>query len=152
MMHGNRITPSIGDQRRRGPMARGGPMAMMKGEKARDFKGTMRKLIQYLGSYKISILIVMIFAAGSTVFAIVGPKILGKATTKLFEGVMGQIAGTGTGIDFDYIGRIILITLGLYLISSVFSYIQGWIMSNVSMDITYRFRRGYRCQDQPHAA
>ena len=83
----------------------------------------------------------MLFAAGSTVFAIVGPKILGKATTKLFEGVMGQIAGTGSGIDFDYIGRIILITLGLYLISSVFTYIQGWIMTNVSMDITYRFRR-----------
>ena len=74
-------------------MGRGGPMAMMKGEKARDFKGTMRKLIQYLGSYKISILIVMAFAIASTVFSIVGPKILGKATTKLFEGVMAQIAG-----------------------------------------------------------
>ncbi len=79
--------------------------------------------------------------SASTVFTIVGPKILGKATTKLFEGVMAQIAGTGAGIDFDYIGRIILITLGLYLISAVFSYIQGWIMSDVSMDITYRFRQ-----------
>jgi len=142
MMHSTN-TPSRrpGGPMRGGPMGRGGPMAMMKGEKARDFKGTMRKLIQYLGSYKISILIVMLFAIGSTIFMIAGPKILGEATTKLFEGVMGQIAGTGTGIDFDYIGRIILITLGLYLTSSVFSYIQGWIMSSVSMDITYRFRR-----------
>jgi len=113
---------------------------MMKGEKARDFKGTMRKLLQYLGSYKITILIVMIFAVGSTIFTIIGPKILGKATTALFEGVMAQIRGTG-GIDFEYIGRIILITLGLYLASAVFGYIQGWIMANISMDITYRFRQ-----------
>jgi ATP-binding cassette subfamily B multidrug efflux pump len=127
---------------RRGPMGGGhGPMAMMKGEKPRDFKGTMRRLLQYLGSYRISILITMLFAAGSTVFMILGPKILGNATTRLFEGVLGLISGTGTGIDFDYIGRIILTTLGLYLTSSVFSYIQGWIMSNISMDITYRFRR-----------
>jgi ATP-binding cassette subfamily B multidrug efflux pump len=127
---------------RRGPMGGShGPMAMMKGEKARDFKGTMRRLIQYLGSYRISILVVMLFAVGSTVFMILGPKILGNATTKLFEGVMAMIAGTGTGVDFNYIGRIIMITLGLYLTSSIFSYIQGWIMSNISMDITYRFRR-----------
>jgi len=127
--------------RPRGPMGgRHGPMAMMKGEKARDFKGTMRKLLQYLGSYKTTILIVMIFAVGSTIFTIVGPKILGNATTALFEGVMAQISGTG-GIDFNYIGRIILITLGLYLASAVFSYIQGWIMANISMDITYRFRQ-----------
>jgi ATP-binding cassette subfamily B multidrug efflux pump len=124
---------------RHGPLG-GGPMAMLKGEKPRDFKGTMRRLIQYLGSYKISILIVMIVAAGSTIFMIAGPKILGKATTKLFEGVMEQITGSGTGIDFNYIGQIILLTLGLYLTSTVFSYIQGWIMSNISMDITYRFR------------
>jgi len=133
--------PVGGPAVRRGPMGgRHGPMAMMKGEKARDFKGTMRKLIRYLGSYKVTILVVMLFAVGSTIFTIVGPKILGKATTKLFEGVMGQISGTGTGIDFDYIGRIILITLGLYLASALFSYIQGWIMANISMDITYRFR------------
>jgi ATP-binding cassette subfamily B multidrug efflux pump len=134
--------PMMGGPRRgHGPMGRGGPMAMMKGEKARDFKGTMRKLIQYLGSYKIAIVIVMLFAVASTIFNIAGPKILGKATTKLFEGVMGQIAGTGTGIDFGYIGHIILITLGLYLGSSLFGYIQGWIMANISMDITYRFRK-----------
>ena len=122
-------------------MGRGGPMAMMKGDKARDFKGTMRKLMEYLGSYKIAILIVMLFAVASTTFSIVGPKILGQATTRLFEGVMAQIAGTGSGIDFAYIGRIILITLALYLGSSLFGYIQGWIMSGISMDITYRFRK-----------
>ena len=132
--------PPGGPMRGRGPMGHG-PMAMMRGEKARDFKGTMSKLIQYLGSYKIAILIVMLFAVGSTIFAIIGPKILGKATTKLFEGVMGQISGSGAGIDFDYIGRIILTTLGLYLASTFFSFIQGWIMSGISMDITYRFRK-----------
>ncbi len=125
----------------RGPMGRGGHMAMMKGEKARDFKGTMFKLIQYLDAYKITIAVVLVFAIASTIFAIVGPKILGRATTKLFEGVMAQITGSDTGIDFDYIKNILLITLGLYLTSSLFSYIQGWIMSRVSMDITYRFRR-----------
>jgi ATP-binding cassette subfamily B multidrug efflux pump len=119
----------------------GGPMAMMRGDKARDFKGTMRKLINYLGSYRVSIVIVLLFAVGSTTFNIVGPKILGNATTKLFEGVLGIISGTGSGINFDYIGRIILITLGLYLGSSLFGYIQGWIMSGIAMDITYRFRK-----------
>jgi ATP-binding cassette subfamily B multidrug efflux pump len=131
-----------GPMRGRGPMGRGhGPMAMMQGEKARDFKSTMINLIQYLGSYKIAIVIVMLFAVASTIFTIAGPKILGQATTKLFEGVMAQIAGTGSGIDFDYIGRIILITLALYLASSLFGAIQGWIMSGISMDITYRFRK-----------
>jgi len=126
---------------RGGPMGRGGHMSMMKGDKARNFKGTMSRLIEYLGSYKTGILIVMIFAVASTGFNIAGPKILGRATTILFEGVMEKIAGTGSGIDFDAIGRIILITLALYLGSSLFSYIQGWIMSGISMDITYRFRK-----------
>jgi ATP-binding cassette subfamily B protein len=116
-------------------------MAMMASEKATDFKGTMAKLFQYLSSYKTGILIVMLFAIGSTIFTIAGPKLLGQATTKLFEGVMDQIAGTGTGIDFDFIGRIILITLALYLASALFGSIQGWIMSGISMDITYRFRK-----------
>jgi len=134
--------PMMGGPGRRGPMAgRHGPMAMMRGEKARDFKGTMRKLIEYLGSYRIAILVVMLFAVGSTVFSIVGPKILGKATTKLFEDVMGQIAGASSGIDFGYIGRILLTTLALYLVSTVFAYIQGWIMSGISTNIAYRFRR-----------
>jgi ATP-binding cassette, subfamily B, multidrug efflux pump len=124
-----------------GPMGRGGPMAMMKGEKARDFKGTMRKLIQYLGAYRLPIVFVMLIAAVSTVFAVIGPKILGKATTKLFEGVLGEISGTGTGIDFVYIGQILLITLALYVASSLFALIQGWIMARISTDIAYRFRR-----------
>ncbi|HWQ46157.1 MAG TPA: ABC transporter ATP-binding protein, partial [Longilinea sp.] len=122
-----------------GPMG-GGPMAMQKGEKPRDFKGTLNKLVKYLGQYKVLILVVWVFAIASTVFSIVGPKILGKATTKLFEGVMAQIAGTGE-IDFVYIGNIIMLTLGLYVASAAFSYIQGWIMSDIAMNITYRFRK-----------
>jgi ATP-binding cassette subfamily B protein len=143
-MHGSNIPVSRGPAGGRGPMGmgRGGPMGMMrKGEKPRDFKGTMFKLIKYLSSYKVAIAIVMAFAVASTIASIVGPKILGKATTKLFEGVMSQIAGTGSGIDFGYIGHIIIITLSLYLLSAMFSYIQGWIMSSVSMNITYRFRK-----------
>jgi ATP-binding cassette subfamily B protein len=116
-------------------------MAMMASEKATDFKGTMAQLFRYLSSYKTGILIVLLFAVGSTIFTIAGPKLLGQATTKLFEGVMDQIAGTGTGIDFDFIGRIILTTLALYLASALFGSIQGWIMSGISMDITYRFRK-----------
>jgi ATP-binding cassette subfamily B protein len=115
-------------------------MAMMKGEKPRDFRGTLDKLLQYLGSYKFSILAVLLIAVGSTVFTIVGPKIMGKATTALFEGVMAQLAGTGS-IDFAYIGQILLFTLGLYLISLILSYISGWIMAGISMKITYRFRQ-----------
>jgi ATP-binding cassette subfamily B protein len=129
--------------RGRGPMG-GGPMGpmggMMKGEKAKDFKGTMRKLIGYLGAYKIAIAVILVVSAGSTVFSIVGPKILGRATTKLFEGVVAKIAGTGS-IDFPGIGRIILAVLGLYALSAAFSYVQGWIMADVSMKITYRLRR-----------
>jgi ATP-binding cassette, subfamily B, multidrug efflux pump len=124
----------------RGPMGHGGPMAMMKGEKPRDFKGTTRKLFQYLGSYKLSILVVWMFAIASTAAAIFGPNILGKATTALFEGVMAQIAGTGT-IDFTYIGQILVFALMLYIVSAILSFIQGWIMSNVAMSITYRFRK-----------
>lgn len=122
---------------------RHGPGGMMigGGEKARDFKGTMKKLIQYLSVYKLSMIIVFIFAAASAVFSIVGPKILSKAITKLFEGVMNKISGTGNGIDFNYIGRIILILVGLYLLSALFGYIQGWVMSGISMKVTYRFRK-----------
>jgi ATP-binding cassette subfamily B protein len=120
----------------------GGPMGgmAMGGEKARDFKGTMAKLIGYLGEYRMAIVIVMIVSIASTIFTIFGPRILGNATTKLFEGVIAQIAGTGS-IDFNYIGRIILTALALYLLASVFSYVQGWVMSGVSMKITYRFRK-----------
>lgn len=110
------------------------------GEKARDFKGTIGRLLQYLRAYRVAIIVVLIFAIASTIFSIVGPKILGQATTKLFEGVVSQIAGTG-GIDFVYIGNIILLLAVLYLISAVFSYIQGWIMSGVAINVTYKFRK-----------
>jgi len=127
--------------RGRGPMEHGGPMALMRrGEKPRDFKGTLKKLVKYIGRYRGLILLIWLMAIASTVFSIFGPKILGKATTRLFEGVMSIIAGTGT-IDFTYIGRIILTVLFLYLLSAVLSYIQGWIMTDVAMDITYRFRK-----------
>lgn len=121
----------------------GGPMGgmMRGGEKARNFKGTMKKLIKHLSVYKVSIIIVFIFAAASAIFSIVGPKILGNATTKLFEGIMGKVANTGTGIDFEYIGGIMLTLIGLYLLSALFSYIQGWVMSSVSMKVSYGFRK-----------
>ncbi len=138
-MHGRIPTP--GRTGSRGPMRRGGPMAMLKGDKARDFKGTMRKLLDYLGSYKVGILVVLIFAIASTVFNIIGPKILGRATTTLFEGVLASLRGAEEGIDFDAIGRILLWTGSLYLASSLFNFVQGWIMSNISIDITYRFRK-----------
>jgi ATP-binding cassette subfamily B multidrug efflux pump len=133
--------PAAGPMRRRGMMGHGGPMAMMKGDKARDFKGTMIKLFQYLGPYRVPLVLMMIFAVASTVFIILGPNMLGQATTKLFEGVLGQITGSGTGIDFAAIGRIMLITLGLYLASSLFSFVQGWIMAGISVDIAYRLRQ-----------
>lgn len=117
-----------------------GPGPMVGGEKARNFKGTMKKLIKYLSVYKLSMFAVLIFAIASSVFNIVGPKVLGKVTTKLFEGVMAKIAGTGN-VDFDYIGKVIIILAGLYLISALFSYIQGFIMSNVSMKVSYNFRK-----------
>jgi ATP-binding cassette, subfamily B, multidrug efflux pump len=131
------------------PMGRGRPGGggmhgpggmMMRGEKARNFKGTMAKLIQYLGAYRLAILVMLLFAAASTIFSIVGPKILGQATTRLFEGVMAQIAGTGS-IDFDAIGVILLTTGALYGVASIFSYIQGWIMAGVAMKVSYRFRK-----------
>ncbi len=120
----------------------GGPVAgMMPGRQSPQLsRARWRKLIEYLGKYRISILVVFVFAIASTAANIIGPKILGNATTKLFEGVMAQMNGTGS-IDFDYIGRILLFTLGLYLVSALFSYIMGWIMANVSTNIAYRFRR-----------
>ncbi|MCE5259485.1 MAG: ABC transporter ATP-binding protein/permease [Chloroflexi bacterium] len=121
--------------RGRGPMGMGRPT-----EKARDFKGTMIKLGHYLSAYKLSIAVVLLFAIASTAASIIGPKILGRATTNLFEGVVAQIAGTG-GIDFGYIGNILLQVLILYTASSAFSFIQGWVMARVANDLTYRFRR-----------
>jgi ATP-binding cassette subfamily B multidrug efflux pump len=134
MMHGGPMG------RGRGPRP-GGPVAgMLKGDRARDFKGTMIKLFKYLGKYRVLMIVVMFVAAASTVFTIVGPKILGQATTTLFNGVMAKIAGTGT-IDFIAIGNILLEVGGLYFLSALLSYIQGWIMAGVSMDITYRLRK-----------
>ncbi|HEX7620412.1 MAG TPA: ABC transporter ATP-binding protein [Anaerolineales bacterium] len=119
----------------------GGPMAMMRrGEKPRDFKGTLNKLIKYLGRYQGLIIFIMLLAVASTAASIVGPKILGNATTKLFAGVMAQIAGTGS-VDFTAIGNILIEVLLLYLVSALLSYGQGWIMANVAMNITYRFRK-----------
>ncbi|MFZ0531557.1 MAG: ABC transporter ATP-binding protein [Anaerolineales bacterium] len=143
MMHSSG-TPENRAPARGGPMGgmgRGGPMAMMqRGEKPRDFKGTLNKLIQYLGRYRLLILFIWLLAIASTAATIFGPKILGNATTTLFNGVMAQIAGTGS-VDFAAIGNIILEVLFLYLISALLSYGQGWIMSSVAMNITYRFRK-----------
>lgn len=117
----------------------GGGM-MHGGEKARDFKRTMNKLIGELSVYKVSIISVFIFAIASAGFSIVGPAMLGNATTSLYDGVISKIAGIGN-IDFNYIGRIIILLAGLFLLSSFFSYIQGWIMSGVSMKVSYRLRK-----------
>ena len=121
----------------RGPMGHGG---MRGGEKAKDFKGTIGKLLAYMGRYKIGLFFVLLFAAGSTVFNIFGPKILGNATTELFNGLVAKISGTG-GIDFGRIAQILLFLLGMYLISSLFGCIQGWIMSGIAQKMAYRMRR-----------
>jgi ATP-binding cassette, subfamily B, multidrug efflux pump len=120
----------------------GGPMGGAgAGEKAKNFKQTMLKLFNYLKPYKISMIIVMIFAILSTIFTIYGPKLLGKATTKLFEGLMGKMHNPLAQIDFGYIGNIIIILLGLYIVSTIFSYIQGFIMTGISQKVTYDFRK-----------
>jgi len=119
----------------------GGPMRMMPGEKPLDFKGTMKQLIGYLGKYNWIIVIVLLLAAASTVFQIFGPKILGQATTLIFEGVMDQISGSGGGINFSAVADILIRVLILYVISAFLNFLQGYVMSGVSMDITYRFRQ-----------
>lgn len=118
----------------------GGGHGMMPGEKPKDLKGSIGKLFVYMGSFKIAVFCVMIFAVVSTVFNVAGPKILGRATTALSEGLMAKIAKTG-GIDFDRIGKILLITLGLYVISSLFSFFQGYIMSGITQKVCYRMRK-----------
>ena len=121
------------------PRGRGhGPR--MSNEKAKDFKGTMKKLMAYLSAYKIGIFFVIVFAIGSTIFNIVGPKILGKATTEIFKGLVRKVSG-GAGIDFDKIAHIVLTLLCLYLTSAVFSFVQGYIMTGVSQKLTYRLRK-----------
>ena len=112
----------------------------MSNEKAKDFKGTMKKLMAYLSTYKIGIFFVVIFAIGSTIFNIVGPKILGKATTEIFKGLVRKVSG-GSGIDFDKIAHIVITLLCLYFASAAFSFIQGYIMTGVSQKLTYRLRK-----------
>ena len=119
-----------------GPMGHG----MRGGEKAKDFSGSMKKIFHYMGKYKIRILLVMIAAMAGTIFNIVGPKILGKATTELFNGLVAKISGTG-GINFEKIAQILAFTMCLYLCSAAFTFIQGFIMSGVSNDVTYSLRK-----------
>lgn len=113
---------------------------MAGGEKAKDFKGTIGKLFRYIGKYKAAVIVVAIFAIGSTVFNVVCPKVLGKATTALSEGIMNKITGNG-GIDFTYIGKILLFCLGLYVLSVAFNFVQGFIMTGITQKVCYRMRR-----------
>ena len=118
-----------------------GPMGMsLGGEKATDFRGTMKKLLHFMGKYKIALVIVVVFALGSTIFNIIGPKVLSTATTELFEGITAKIAGTG-GINFDAVGVILLTTLILYAISAACSFAQGWIMTRVVQGTCFELRR-----------
>lgn len=112
----------------------------MPGEKAKDFKGTLKKLLKYASVYRAALIIVIAFAMGSTVFSIAGPKVLSQATTEIFTGLMSKIGGTG-GIDFTKIGYILLSVLGLYLISSAFSFVQGWLMSGITQKLSFRMRK-----------
>lgn len=129
---------------RRGGGGMGGPMGgpMMGGGKAKDFKATMKSLIEYLKPYRVAIILVIIFSVASTAFYIYGPKQIGKATTKIFEGLMAKVAGTpGASIDFDYISNIIMVLLGLYIIGSILAFLQGFIMSGVAQKVSYNMRK-----------
>ncbi len=136
MMHGG---PMRGGGQRRGPMG-GGPMAMMKGERARDFKGTLLKLFNYLGRYRIILIVGLVMAAASTVASIFGPKIMAKATDELVNGVIALYQGTGS-INFTRMGQILLGAAALYVVSAILAFITGWIMTSISIDITYRLRK-----------
>ncbi|MDO5291713.1 MAG: ABC transporter ATP-binding protein [bacterium] len=126
--------------RKHGPMG-GGPMGgRPSGEKAKDVKGTVNKLLKYFGSYKIGFLLVFVFAIGSTLFNVIGPKILGKATTAIGTGMMSRLRG-GDGIDFTYIGKIVIIMTILYAISALFGLIQGFVVTGISQKICYRMRK-----------
>ena len=125
-------------ENRRGPMGHG--RGMQSTEKARDFKGSMGRLLRYMGRYKVRFVLMFFFAVAGTIFNIWGPKILGKATTELFSGLVAKVNGTG-GIDFEKIGLILLSVMALYLVSSCFSFIQGFVMTGISNDVTYNLRR-----------
>ena len=130
----------MAEEKKRNRPRGGGPGQIAPVEKAKDFKGTIKKLVSYIGAYKIPVFFVMIFAIASTIFNIWGPKILSKAITELFNGLIKKYQGTG-GIDFEKIGGILLFMLGLYLVATLFGIIQGWIMSTISQKITYRMRK-----------
>ena len=131
----------MSEQRRMpgGRMGHGG-RGMGPGEKARDFRGAMAKLFRYMGRYKFRFILMFVFAVAGTVFNIVGPKVLGKATTELFNGLVAKVNGTG-GIDFHKIGMILLGVMTLYLVSALFSLIQGFVMTGISNDVTYNLRK-----------
>ena len=131
----------MSENKARGPMMGGRrSRAMNSGEKAKDFKGAMKRLFQYMERYKFRFVLMFIFAIAGTIFNIVGPKILGKATTELFNGLVAKVNGTGS-IDFGKIGYILLWTLGLYVASACFSFIQGYVMTGISNDVTYNLRK-----------
>ena len=118
----------------------GGPHGMMRGEKAKDFSGSLKKLIHYMKKYRLRFAVMLMCAIAGTVFIIVGPRILGRATTQLFNGIVAKITGTG-GIDFRKIGQILLQVMLLYLVSALFSMLQGFLMTGISNDVTYRLRK-----------
>ena len=124
-------------RRQRGPMGRMGGRST---EKAKDFKGTMRQLLGYIGQHKVAVFFGIAFAVCSVIFNIVGPKVLGQVTTKLYEGLVAKVSGTGS-VDFDWIGKTLLFLLGLYLASSACNLIQGWLMTGVTQKICYRMRK-----------
>ena len=127
-------------KRQGGPMGGDPHGGMGAGEKAKDFKGTIKKLMKYLSEYKIGLIFVLLFAIGSTIFNIAGPKILGKATTEIFTGLVGKVSGS-SGIDFEKIAHILIFLMCLYVTSAIFSFIQGYIMTGVSQKLTYRLRK-----------
>ena len=122
----------MSNSHRRGP---GAPV-----EKAKDFKGSILKLAKYMSEYKLSLIFVVVFAITSTVFNIIGPKLLGNATTEIFDGIIAKVNGTGD-VNFDALGSILLLLIGFYLISSICSFIQGWLMTGVSQRVSYRLRK-----------
>ena len=121
-------------------MGHGHGHGMMPGEKAKDFKGTVGRLSAYLGKYRIGLAAVLVFAVGSTIFSIIGPKVLSKVTTELFNGLVAKVGGTG-GINFIRIGQILLWLLGIYLVSALFNFIQGWLMTGITQKLCFRMRR-----------
>ena len=130
----------MAEETRRPQRRRGHGNRMMPGEKPKDFKGTIKRLLKYLGFYKIALLFIIFFAIGSTIFNIIGPKVLSEATTVLFEGIVAKIGGTGS-IDFDAIAFILLATLGLYCLSGICAFIQSWLMAGISQRTCYRMRQ-----------